>query len=108
MSFSCDSAAPISLSCSRRRNRSSSVSRIPPGFGRPDIGRRRTALLDADRAHLRHIGDPLEDFLDTVHLQGPHALFQADRQDLSDAGVLLDPLLGAVGGVEQFWQAYPC
>src|SRR5262245_26939184 len=68
ISFSCDRAAPISLSCSRRRNRSSSVSKIPPGSVRPDIGPF-AALLDADRAHLRHVGDSLEDFFDAVHLQ---------------------------------------
>src|ERR1700704_6140846 len=87
MSFSWDSAAPISLSCSRRRNRSSSVSKNnPPRFG----GSAWKRLFDADGAHLRHVGDALEDFFDSVHLQGSHAFLQADCKNFSNAGVLLD------------------
>src|SRR6185295_14635637 len=71
MSFSWDRAAPISLSCSRRRNRSSTVSkkqsprvRRRPAWGEP--------LLDTDRAHLRHVGGSLKHLFDPVHLQGSH------------------------------------
>src|SRR5262245_8846157 len=106
MFFSWDSAEPISLSCSRRRNRSSSVSTFPPG-GRPDFWRRRTALLYADCPHLRHVGDALKHFFDPVHLQGAHAFFQGDGEDLGDAGVLLDELLEVIGGDQQLVQADP-
>src|SRR5712691_12193661 len=106
MSFSWDNAAPISLRCSRRRNRSSTVSKNKsPGL------RRRPAwsepLLDADRAHLRHIGNSLKHLFDPVHLQGPHAFLETDRKDFRDTGVLLDQLLDGIGGDQQLMQADP-
>src|SRR3954468_17050750 len=86
-SFSRESAAPISFSCSRRRNRSSTVS--SRACGDSVIGSVRCiALLYADRPYLGHIGDSLQHLLDAVHLQGAHAFFQADREDFRDPGVL--------------------
>src|SRR5882757_1076705 len=105
MSFSWDSAAPISLSCSRRRKRSSTVSKCNPRSGqRPAWSE---PLLDADRAHLRHIGNSLKYFFDPVHLQGSHAFLEADRKDFRDTRVLLDQLLDGIGSDQQFMQADP-
>src|SRR5258708_10276641 len=106
MSFSWDSAAPISLSCSRRRNRSSTVSKKQsPGL------RQRPAwsgpLRDTDRAYLRHIGDALEHLFDPIHLQGSHPFLETDRKDFRDAGVFLDQLLDGVGSDQQLMQADP-
>src|SRR5256885_8832695 len=80
MSFSWDSAAPISLSCSRRRNRSSTVSKKQsPGLRQQPA--RSGPLLDTDRAYLRHIGDALEHLFDPIHLQGSHPFLETDRKD---------------------------
>src|SRR5882762_3910823 len=106
VSFSWDSAAPISLSCSRRRNRSSTVSKNNPpvsGGGR----RGSEPLLDTDRAHLRHIGNSLKYLFDPVHLQGSHAFLETDRKDIRDTRVLLDQLPEGIGGDQQFMQADP-
>src|SRR5712664_4102923 len=105
MSFSWDSAAPISLSCSRRRNRSSTVSKKQsPGLRRPAWS---GPLLDTDRAYLRHIGDALEHLFDPIHLQGSHPFLETDRKDFRDAGVFLDQLLDGIGSDQQLMQADP-
>src|SRR6266571_6486523 len=105
MSLSWDSAAPISLRCSRRRNRSSTVSKKQsPGLRRPAWSE---PLLDTDRAHLRHIGNSLKYFFDPVHLQCPHAFLETDRKDIRDTGVFLDQLLDGIGGDQQFVQTDP-
>src|SRR5207249_9843699 len=106
MSFSWDSAAPTSLSCSRRRNRSSTVSKSnPPGSERQPAWSE--PLLDADRAHLRHIGNSLKYLFDPVHLQGSHAFLETDSEDFRDTRVLLDKLLESVGGDQQLMKADP-
>src|SRR5438034_4495690 len=79
MSFSCDSAAPISLSCSRRRNRSSTVSKSNPRSERQPAWSE--PLLDTDRAHLRHIGNSLKHLFDPVHLQGSHAFLAVSLEE---------------------------
>src|SRR6266852_7934857 len=105
VSFSWDSAAPISLRCSRRRNRSSTVSKKQsPGLRRPAWSE---PLLDTDLAHLRHIGNSLKYFFDPVHLQCPHAFLETDRKDIRDTGVFLDQLLDGIGGDQQFVQTDP-
>src|SRR5882762_6936847 len=107
MSLSWDSAAPISLSCSRRRNRSSTVSKNNPPRSQAAAGVERAPLLDADRAHLRHIGNSLKYFFDPVHLQGSHTFLETDRKDFRDTGVFLDQLLDGIGGDQQLMQADP-
>src|SRR6266571_1876349 len=65
--------------------------RSPQQWCRRRPGRRSSdPLLDANRAHLRHVGDALQHLLDSVHLQGAHAFLEAHRQDFRDAGVLLN------------------
>src|SRR5438876_946849 len=103
MSFSWDSAAPISLSCSRRRNRSSTVSKSNPRSGRQPAWSE--PLLDTDRAHLRHIGNSLKHLFDPVHLQGSHAFLETDSEDFRDTRVLLDKPLESVGSDQQFMEA---
>src|SRR5438552_5028440 len=105
MSFSWDSAAPISLSCSRRRNRSSTVSKSNPRSGRQPAWS--DPLLDADRAHLRHVGNSLKYLFDPVHLQGSHAFLETHSEDFGDTRVLLDKLLESVGSDQQFMEADP-
>src|SRR6059036_3711992 len=105
MSFSWDSAAPTSLSCSRRRNRSSTVSKNNPRSERQPAWSE--PLLDADRAHLRHIGNSLKYLFDPVHLQGSHTLLETDRKDFRDTGVFLDQLLDGIGGDQQLMQSDP-
>src|SRR5712664_802117 len=106
MSLSWDRAAPISLSCSRRRNRSSTVSKNNPPVsgGGPAWSE---PLLDTDRAHLRHIGNPLKYLFDPIHLQGPHTFLETDRKDVRDTCVFLDQLLDGIRGDQQFVQADP-
>src|SRR6266853_6133620 len=106
MFLSWDSAAPISLSCSRRRNRSSTVSKSnPPRSGRQPAWTE--PLLDTDRAHLRHIGNSLKHLFDPIHLQGSHPFLEADRKDFRDAGVFLDQFLDGIGSDQQLMQADP-
>src|SRR5438552_15692532 len=106
MSFSWDSAAPISLRCSRRRNRSSTVSKSnPPRSGRQPAWTE--PLLDTDRAHLRHIGNSLKHLFDPIHLQGSHPFLETDSEDFRDTRVLLDKLLESVGSDQQFMEADP-
>src|SRR6266852_757960 len=64
-------------------------------------------LLDADRAHLRHIGNSLKYFFDPVHLQGSHTFLETDRKDFRDTGVFLDQLLDGIGGDQQLMQSDP-
>src|SRR2546430_4357360 len=105
MSFSWDGAAPISLSCSRRRNRSSTVSKNnPPVWRQPAWNE---PLLDADRAHLRHIGNSLKHLFDPIHLQGSHAFLETDSEDIRDARVLLDKLFEGVGSDQEFMETDP-
>src|SRR5262245_3171404 len=119
--FSSESAAPISFSCSSRRKRPAgepsscrSASRptatrlgmvligVPPCGSGPS-----RALLDADRADLGHVGDPLHHLLDAVHLQRAHAFLERGREHLGHARVLLDVLLDRVGADQELVQAEP-
>src|SRR5215510_1800405 len=112
-SFSSDSAAPISLSCSRRRKRSRAFSTLrSPGSlstaARLEtvlIGGREARLLDANGPHLSEVGDALHDLLDPVHLQRAHAFVERRREHLRDPRVLLDVLLDRVGPEQQLVQA---
>src|SRR5215212_9204161 len=105
MSRSAESEAPIALSCSSRWPRSSA----------PSAPRRRLALvsmrftwrvlLDADRAHFLHMSHAHQALLHAVLLERAHAVFQALREHIGDARVLLDQLLQLVGGDQQLVQA---
>src|SRR3989442_12024834 len=108
MSRSAESEAPIAFSWSRRWTRSSAaVTSAPAGKCRPCVLSMLalTASLDADRAHLLHVGDPHHAFLHAVLLERAHAILEALRQHLGDARVLLDQLLQLVGGDQELVQA---
>src|SRR5574340_445516 len=86
-----DSAMPISLSSLRRCSNCSVEAMMKP-------------LLDTDCAYLVHIGDALQDFLHAVLLQGMHAVFKTDSQQLGDARMFLDRLLDSIGADQEFVQ----
>src|SRR5688572_18818769 len=101
MSFSRDSAMPIRFSSVSRRNRSASfTSFMVQAF---EIARAcaREPLLDADRAHLVHVGDALQHLLHAVLLQRAHAVVERGRHDLRYARMLLDQLLDQVAAEQQ-------
>ena len=102
MSFSWDSAAPISLSCSRRRNRSSTVSRTIPGLGG---GRHGAGRYLIQTAHLRHIGNSLKYLFDPVIFK---VRIPSSRQTARiSATRAFDQFLDGIGGDQQFMQADP-
>ena len=49
--------------------------------------------LEADFIHLLIIGNPLEDLQNAVHPQCPHSLFNRQRPQFFNAGVILDRIL---------------
>src|SRR5215468_1282652 len=114
-SFSSDSAAPISFSCSRRRKRSRAFATLRAPDSRLTtarletvlIGARRARLLDANGPNLGEVGDALHHLLDPVHLQGAHALVERRGEHLRDPRVLLDVLLDRVGSEQQLVQPHP-
>src|SRR6185295_85819 len=112
MSRSAESDAPMALSCSRRRPRSSPASaaassRIPWVLSAdvPLMGARAPRSLDADRTHFLERGHAREALFHAVLLQGPHALLQRHGKHLRHARLLGDELLQRVGGDQQLVQA---
>src|SRR5262245_66620220 len=104
MSRSAESDAPMTLSCSRRWPRSSAAVGAASENCSPWVESSMllmgaaSGLLDADRAHFLHVSDPGQALLHAVLLQRAHAVLEALRQHLGDAGMLLDQLLQLVGG----------
>src|SRR3989338_895056 len=91
MSRCWDSAMPISLSSLRRRRRLSAES----------------MLFDANGTYLMHIGDALQNLFNSILLQGVHAIFKADSQQLSDSCMLLNSFFDRIGSDQQFVQTHP-
>src|SRR5487761_2104547 len=92
-----DSAMPISLSSFKRSLK---------------LGAGCMSLLDADGTNLMHIGDALQDFFDTVLLQGAHPLLQRECQQFRDTRMFLYAFFHFVRTDQQFMQsdtpAIPC
>src|SRR5689334_12502266 len=109
MSRSAESDAPIAFSWSRRWARSSAaLTRAPAGNRRPwvlSIEALIATSLDADGAYFLHVGDAGQALLHAVLLQRPHAVVQALREHLGDAGMLLDQLFQLVGSDQELVQS---
>src|SRR5688572_9058995 len=99
MSRSADRDAPIALSCSSRWTRSSAAVDAPPENRRAwvlSIALLMSApplLLDANRAHLLHVGQSHHHLVHAVHLERGHPLFHGFDEQVGDPRPFLDELL---------------